>query len=225
MNNTVKETDRGVLDAQREHWQATFSASPEMFGGEPSAAARQAAELFRQEGKQKIFELGSGQGRDAVFFAQEGFGVWAVDYSEPGLAAIRQKAAALGLGPTLRTVCHDVRQPLPFEANSFEACFSHMLFCMALTTAELEFLSSEVRRVLKAGGLAIYTARNTMDPQYRSGTHRGEELYEIDGGFIVHFFSRQKVEHLASGFDLVSLAEFEEGALSKKLFRVCLRKR
>ncbi len=224
MNSPINETGRGVLDAQREHWRETFSASPEMFGGEPSAAARQAAELFKQEGKRKILELGSGQGRDTVFFAQEGFDVWVVDYSESGLAAIRRRAASLGLESSLRTVCHDVRQPLPFEADSFEACFSHMLFCMAFTTAELQFLSSEVRRVLKAGGLAIYTARNMMDPQYRSGTHRGEDLYEIDGGFIVHFFSRQKVEHLASGFDLVSLAEFE-GGLPKKLFRVCLRKR
>jgi hypothetical protein len=32
MNNTVKETGRGVLDTQREHWQATFASTPEMFG-------------------------------------------------------------------------------------------------------------------------------------------------------------------------------------------------
>ncbi len=53
---------------------------------------------------------------------------------------------------------------LPFDEETFDACCSHMLFCMALTTSELEFLSSEVRRVLKPGGLCVYTVRTTKDP-------------------------------------------------------------
>ena len=68
-----------------------------------------------------------------------------------------------------------------------------MLYCMALTTPDLVFLSSEIRRVLKLGRLNIYTVRNTTDAHYRTGVHRGEGLWEV-GGFIVHFFSRQKVE-------------------------------
>jgi hypothetical protein len=40
------------------------------------------------------------------------------------------------------TLKHDVRDPLPFEKETF-ACYSHMLYCMALTVAELEFLSNE----------------------------------------------------------------------------------
>jgi len=43
MNNTIGETDRGVLDAQQAHWQTTFMSQTEMFGVEPSYAARQAA--------------------------------------------------------------------------------------------------------------------------------------------------------------------------------------
>ena len=36
-----------------------------------------------------------------------------------------------------------------------------MLYCMALTTSELEFLSKEILRALKPGGLNFYTVRNT----------------------------------------------------------------
>ncbi len=50
-------------------------------------------------------------------------------------------------------------------------------------------------------------------------------MYEISGGFIVHFFSRDKVEHLARGFEIVSIDEFEEGTVPRKLFRVTLRKK
>ena len=61
----------------------------------------------------------------------------------------------MGASSSVITVRHDVRQPLPFDDNSLDGCYSHMLYCMALTTTELEFLAEEVRRVLKPGGLTF----------------------------------------------------------------------
>jgi hypothetical protein len=49
-------------------------------------------------------------------------------------------------------------------------------------------------------------------------------MYEI-GGFVIHFFDKEKVGHLAKGFEIVRLDEFEEGTLPKRLFRVTLRKK
>jgi SAM-dependent methyltransferase len=130
----------------------------------------------------------------------------------------------MGLSDLIVTLKHDVREPLPFENETFDACYSHMLYCMALTTAELEFLSSEIKRVLKPGGLNIYTARHTRDAQYNTGIHRGEDMYEIAGGFIVHFFSREKVKRLAEGYQNFEVEEFEEGELPRKLYLVTMRK-
>jgi hypothetical protein len=48
-------------------------------------------------------------------------------------------------------------------------------------------------------------------------------MWEV-GGFIVHYFDREKVARLAKGFDIVGIDEFEEGGLPRKLFRVTLRK-
>ncbi len=69
----------------------------------------------------------------------------------------------------------------------------------------------------------MYTVRHVGDAHYRAGIHRGEDMYEM-GSFIVHFFSREKVELLARGYEIVSIDEFEEGGLPRKLFRVTLRK-
>jgi hypothetical protein len=87
----------------------------------------------------------------------------------------------------------------------------------------LEFLSQEIRRILSPGGLNIYTVRHTGDAHYRAGIHRGEDLWEV-GDFIVHFFSREKVEHLAKGYEMATIEEFEEGDLPRKLFFVAQRK-
>jgi SAM-dependent methyltransferase len=136
---------------------------------------------------------------------------------------LRATATAAGLADVIDAARHDVREPLPFTEESFDACYAHMLFCMALTTPELERLAAEVRRVLRPGGLVVYTVRTTGDAHHGAGIARGDNMYEV-GGFIVHFFSRALVERLAVGYEVLGIAEFEEGELPRRLFRVAMRR-
>ncbi|GAO01510.1 class I SAM-dependent methyltransferase [Anaeromyxobacter sp. PSR-1] len=212
-----------VLNHQHEHWEMTLAQKPEMFGASPSDPARKAAEVFRAGGARRVLELGGGQGRDTFFLAQSGFTVDVLDYAGPGVDAIQRRAGELGLSGKVHPAQHDVRRPLLFPDGTFDACYSHMLFCMAFTTAELEALSREILRVLRPGGVCVYTVRNTSDPDFGRGIHRGEDLYE-NQGFIVHFFDRAKVERLAHGYEIVSVDEFDEGKLPRRLYRVTLRK-
>jgi SAM-dependent methyltransferase len=219
----VSGTGGSVLDAQQRHWERMLASHPEMFGHNPSEPAPYAADLFERNGVQRVLELGGGQGRDSLFFAARGFTVHVLDYAEAGVEAIQARARAAGLADHLTVARHDVRERLPFEDASFDACYSHMLFCMALTEAELRALSLEVLRVLRPGGFNVLTVRNTSDQDYGRGVHRGEDLYE-NQGFAVHFFDGAKVERVANGFEFVAIEEFEEGRLPRRLFRVTLRK-
>ena len=213
-----------MRENQRDHWEKMYTQNAEMFGKDPSYPARKAAATFTEENAKIILELGSGQGRDTLFFARRGFQVYALDYSEEGLRAIRKKAGAMGASDSVTVVCHDVRQPLPFPDKTLDACYSHMLYCMALTTQELEFLSQEIYRVLKPGGINIYTVRHTGDPHYGTGIDRGDDTWEIGGGFIVHFFTREMIDHLSEGFTNMAVEEFEETGLPKRLFLATLKK-
>jgi SAM-dependent methyltransferase len=215
--------ERSALDAQRDHWSAVLAAGPERYGREPSAPARHAAALFRKRDAREVLELGAGQGRDALLLARAGLRVHALDYAEAGVERIAASAEDAGLSDRVSAVVHDVRRPLPYVDGRFDACYAHMLFCMALTTAELEALAGEVRRVLRPGGLLVYTVRTTADPDFGAGTHHGEGRYEA-GGFIVHYFDRALVERLSAGWEPVELTAFEEGGLPRRLFRVTLRR-
>jgi SAM-dependent methyltransferase len=212
-----------ALGGQRVHWAEALASRADRFGSEPSAPARAAAERILAAGARDLLELGAGQGRDSLHFARSGLRVEALDFAASGVAAIREKARAAGLEHMLAAAEHDCGEALPYEDASFDACYSHMLYCMALPTPRLEALSAEVLRVLRHGGLQIYTVRSTSDPDFGAGTSHGDDMYEANG-FVVHFFSRDLVERLARGFDLLDVTEFEEGELPRRLFRVTQRK-
>ena len=194
-----------------------------MFGLEPSIPAVKASKFFKEKNIKNIVELGSGLGRDTIYFAQNSIKVQALDYSKTAIESITNKAEKLNLTEFIKPKFFDVRKKLPFEDNSIEGCFSHMLYCMALSNYDLENLNNEICRILKLGGINIYTARHTDDGDYKNGIHRGENLYENDG-FIVHFFSREKVNQLSKGFEVLDIEKFEEGKFPRKLFLVKSKK-
>ena len=210
-------------DEQRQHWSATFAAHSDMYGDAPSDAAVAAADEFAAAGVATVLELGADQGRDTLYLARRGFQVHALDYAVEGIEAIEAKADTEGLGDRVTVELHDVRRLLPFADAAFDASYSHMLLCMALTTPELERLVGDLRRVLRPGGHVVYTVRTTDDAHYGTGIARGDDVYE-HGGFVVHFFDRTLIERLSDGFVLVDVSEFTEGELPRRLARVTMRR-
>ena len=211
--------EKKILDQQSQHWEKNFLNKPEMFGLNPSVAAEKALKSFQEKNIKSILELGAGLGRDSIFFAKNSIKVHALDYSQTSIESIANKSEKLNLNNFIKTQVFDIRKKLPFEDNSVYGCFSHMLYCMALSNSDLKNLNNEICRILKPGGLNIYTVRHTEDGDYRNGIHRGEDLYENDG-FIVHFFSKDKVKKISKGFKVLDIEKFEEGKFPRKLFIV-----
>ena len=195
-----------------------------MFGLEPSISAKKALNFFKEKKINNIIELGAGLGRDSIFFAKNNIKIQALDYSSSGIKIINHKIKKDNLSNYISTKLFDVREKLPFKDNSIDACYSHMLYCMALTIADLQKLNNEIHRILKPNGLNIYTVRHTNDGDYKNGKHIGEDLYENDG-FIVHYFSEEKVNSLLNGFKNITLEKFEEGTFPRKLFFIVNEKK
>ena len=211
--------DQDKLNNQSNYWEANFSKKPLMFGLTPSVAALSALKKFEEDNINEIVELGAGLGRDTVFFAKNKIKVEALDYSSTAIKIIEKNAKDNNLSKLVSTKHFDVRDKLPYKDNSINGIFSHMLYCMALSNSDIKKLNNEILRVLKPGGINIYSARNTNDGDYKKGIHRGEDMYENDG-FIINFFSEKKISSLLKGFDNLSITNFEEGNFPRKLFLV-----
>ena len=205
--------------AQREHWQRTYAEHPGMYGAEASAPALAATDIFHAAGAHTVLELGAGHGRDALHFARSGFTVHAIDFSQTGLDQLTAGAAAAGLAENVTVTLHDVREPLPMPDQAVDAVFAHMLLCMALSVEQIHTAVDEVRRVLRPGGVFVYTVRHTGDAHCGTGIAHGDDIYE-HGGFAVHFFNRTLVDDLATGWVLTEVHPFDEGDLPRRLWRV-----
>jgi SAM-dependent methyltransferase len=209
--------------AQHLHWQETYRAHPDLYGSAASAPAVYAAQVFKAAGAQLVLELAAGHGRDALYFAEHGYGVLATDFSEFAVDQLRQATAAEGLAARVSAIVHDLREPLPLHDEAVDGVFAHMALCMALSTEQIHSIVNEVRRVLRPGGTFIYTVRHTGDAHYGAGNAYGDDIFE-HGGFAVHFFSRELVDALANGWILNEVHAFDEGDLPRRLWRVTFTK-
>lgn len=214
---------REMLDKQQNHWDEMLGKNVDMFGTDPSFSGIRAAEIFKEHGVKTILELGAGQGRDTFYFIEQGFDVHVLDYSKEGIVDIMDKAENLGLADRVKCDLVDLRKGIDFEDESFDACYSHMLYCMAFTKEELKNLTNEVIRVLKKGGLHAYTSRNTTDSDFGSGNHLGENIYE-SGGFIIQFLDEEMIEDYAEDCEIIENVNFEEGGLPRKLSLIIQKK-
>ena len=211
---------------QRSRWDSTYSSDRDFFGKEASQLGRSALPVFQVHNARRILELGCGQGRDTLFLARNGMDVTALDYSESGLCRLKDRASSEGAAGSVVLQVGDARNGLPFGDGSFDGCFSHMFFTMQLTEKELAFIFAEVLRVLRPGGLNIYSVRNVQDPHFGKGEHFGEDMWQNPLGFVVHFFSEDKVKRLAAGYEILWIKEFDDPSppFTKRLYEVVLQK-
>ena len=112
-----------------------------MFGFEPSYSAKKALETFKKNNITNIIELGAGLGRDTIFFAQNGIYVHAIDYSLSATNIIKKRSKENNLDALIKVENQDIRKKLDCDNENFQACYSHMLFCMALTNQDLKDLN------------------------------------------------------------------------------------
>ena len=194
-----------------------------MFGLDPSYSAKKSLEIFKKYKVTNILELGAGLGRDTIYFAKNNIKVYALDFSPCAIDTIIKKSKKLGLDKLITAEVFDIRKDFSFTKKDFDGCYSHMLYCMAFTEIELEKLNNDISHKLKKAGINIYTVRNTSDGDFKKGSHIGENLYEMNG-FIVHFFSDEKIKKLLNGYKNLDIIKFDEGNFPRRLSMVINQK-
>lgn len=80
----------------------------------------------------------------------------------------------------IKTETVDIRQPLPFQENSFDVVYAHLsLHYFDQSTTERIF--DDIKRIPKPNGVLAYFTNSTSDPEYDTGKKLEEGYYDVEG--------------------------------------------
>ena len=188
-------------------WDRVYSEDRSFFGEEPSAFSRMCYDLMKRSNVKKVLELGCGHGRDSILFASRGIEVEIFDYSKVAVEIVETHARRSGLRINARVL--DAKKGLPYPDAGFDAVYSHMFLSMHFTIKELEFLFSEVKRVLKTNGFHFFSVRSRKDRFYGKGRKIDDNVYDVNG-FALRFFAKEEIMDFMEGFKTIKILEGEE---------------
>lgn len=96
-----------------DYFQTIYSLQNHVWGQDPSPLAKEAAALLKTSARSqelRILDLGCGDGKDALFFAQQGWFVTVVDISQNALEILRSRAKELGVVDKIVIINADIAQ-------------------------------------------------------------------------------------------------------------------
>jgi SAM-dependent methyltransferase len=164
-------TDANRRPAGFDAWDERFGGEGFAYGDAPNRWLEARAEDIRPGGR--VLCLGEGEGRNAVWLAEQGFVVDAVDGSAVGLEKAQRLAARRGVRIETRVDDLAVYRPLPSVYDALVLVFLHLPPSIRAT------VHAAGASALVPGGLVIleaFTPRQLGRPS--GGPHQGEMLYD-----------------------------------------------
>lgn len=156
----------------------------------------------------EILELGAGSGLHTWALVKIGSGsVTATDISSNALRLLRQRMAATGVGARLRTCAADM-EALPFTND----CFDVVACAGSLSYGEPALVDTEIRRVLRPGGLLICVDSLNHNPIYRLNRWGRYRRGERSQSTLRRMPTLARIAAMSSGFAISSVRYF--GAFS-----------
>jgi SAM-dependent methyltransferase len=161
------------MDRDRVKWNAKYREK-----GHPSEPSDLVKEFFNRAPGRAALDIACGSGRNALFLAQQGFTVEAVDISEEGLALVS------GRHPGIQPVCADL-DTFDIPAGRYDLILNILYLNRRLFP--------QIREGLKPGGLLIFeTLLETPGEAGRAGHCRD---YFLRPNELLHGFLSLRVLH------------------------------
>jgi SAM-dependent methyltransferase len=155
-------------------WDERYSDNDYVYGTEPNSFLASAIHRIRRNHspihRGRVLSLGEGEGRNAVFLAEHGCVVTAVDASAVGLSKAEKLAKARGV---VIKVIHSDLAHLELAPNSWDAIIS--IFCHVPSQLRVE-LHRRVVASLRPGGVFVLEAYTPSQLALRTGGPRDEDM-------------------------------------------------
>lgn len=165
------------------------------------------AELLSAGNITRALDLGCGVGRHALHFARLGFETSAIDMAEAGLSEVRASAADAGF--KIETAVAPMTS-LPFPDGHFDYVLAFNVIYHGDGLIVRQAIS-EIRRVLRPGGMYQGTMLSKRNVNFGKGTEIAPSTFVVDDHDDKdhpHFYcNAAELAALFDGFELTSLKD------------------
>lgn len=169
------------------HWEEESNRS---YWREPDKAVIQLIETLDKSRIKDVLDLGCGIGRHAIYFAEVGFNVTAVDSSPKALAILRQQVVEKEL--EVKSIEGDYSEEL-FPEESFDFVLAYNVIYHGYRQ-NMEHAINLIHKLLKPQGLFFFTCPTTRDDKYGNGEELAQNTYKplnsVHPGDI-HYFANE----------------------------------
>lgn len=177
------------------HWNTRFQSEQYVYGREPNVFLTEFQKKIKVPGD--ALTIAEGEGRNAVYLAEQGLNVTAWDYAESGLAKTNKLAEERGV--VVSTELVDLN-----EANWSEAKWDEIVCIFGHFPTELRQKTLQgVKKAVKPGGFYLTEVYSHYQIPYNSGgpqnldfLYKPEEFLKIFAEWrIVHLFMGEVTRH------------------------------
>jgi len=167
-----------MSDADRARWDARYAREGLVMGPRPKSLVLELAPALPRTGR--ALDIACGEGQLAIWLAQRGMQVTAVDVAPKGLEKLRARAAELGLTDRIEVVEADLDHGLPEISGPLD-----LVACVDFYSPPIV---AQARRLLAPAGLLLVEL--VLQPPGGDSPHRAPPgaALEFAAGLRVQFY-------------------------------------
>jgi cyclopropane fatty-acyl-phospholipid synthase-like methyltransferase len=182
---------------QKEFWNRKWKLAKSSIT--PTKFAKKVSKMIQPPAT--LLELGAGSGKDTLFFAEQGFEVTAVDFSDMSIEMITNLA---------RTKRRKVKCRLQDLTNleiygKFDIIYADLTLHY-FTDAQTKAIIKKIYSLLPEGGQLFARCKSTTDSAYGQEEELEKDMYLFEGQPL-HFFSKEYMTQLTQAFSEVRIEE------------------
>lgn len=184
----------------------------------PSLFACDMLQKYMISGK-NLIELGCGNGRDSIYFAENGLNVIGIDASQVVINELQQKASS----SNCTFVCDDFVSTEALYQIQYDYCYSRFTFHAINEWQETQILL-KVYDLLKENGYLFIEARSTSDEKYGMGEKVEKNAFIYEGHYRRFIEPIELISKLTKiGFNVINEEESNQFAPKEGENSVCIR--
>ena len=170
---------------------------------------------------ERVLDLGCGAGRHVMYLAESGFETYGADISEAGLKLTKKRLESRKIEAEI--IKCDMKS-MPY----IQSCFDAVICVQTIyhqTSEGIQETVSEIRRILKKGGLLLANFHSKRSSKYGKGVEVEESTFKQENGpekgVLHHFFDENELRELLGHFRVdVEVREKEIGNYLQSRFIV-----